>query len=52
MVDRRGEDKTSFGIGLVLRDFCVFLLLGSFVLLWLAGVAKGENLVRNWLDFA
>jgi hypothetical protein len=28
------------------------LLLGCFILWWTTAVAKGENLVRNWLDFA
>ena len=48
MVDGRGEDKTSFGIGLVLLDFCYWdpwSCLG-----WRAW--RGQNLVLNWLDFA
>jgi hypothetical protein len=39
-VDGLGEDKTSFEGGLILLDFCFILLLGSFVLLWLTGVAR------------
>ena len=27
MVDRRGEDETSFGIGLILRDFCYLIAI-------------------------
>jgi hypothetical protein len=37
--------KTLFGLGLTLLDFVLFVL-------WLTGVAKGENLVLTCLCFA
>jgi hypothetical protein len=40
MVDGRGEDKTSFGIGLVLLDFCYFLYwLSCYRIVWWRGIS-------------
>ena len=42
MVDGRGQDKTSFVIGLVLLGFAIFFLLGPLILSGVTGVARTE----------
>ena len=47
MVDGRGEDETSFGIGLVLLDFCYFFAIGTLDLVW--GDGRGEDETSFWI---
>jgi hypothetical protein len=50
VVDRRGEDETSFGSGLILRDFCYFIaiVVSCCRVIWYSGVVYRILIVVSW----